>query len=151
LKIDINFFVPGEPKSKGRHRSRIAKTGTGKSFVQTYAPKETVDYENRVRMQAHEAMEGAAPTRFPVSVVIHAHLSVPTSWSKKKQAAAMDDRVMPTGKPDMDNLLKAVLDGMNRIVFHDDAQVCKISMLKVYGRLPGVEVFVSEISADPAR
>jgi Holliday junction resolvase RusA-like endonuclease len=151
LKLDIAFFVPGEPKGKGRHRSRIAGGKAGRQFVQHYAPKDTVEYENLVRMAAHEAMEGRDPTRHPVAMTMTAFVSVPSSWSKKKQARALNGMVCPTGKPDLDNLEKAILDGMNKIVFADDAQVCRVTKAKLYATTPGVEVYVTEIGADPAR
>jgi len=103
-KLSVEFVVPGEPRAKGRARSRIAKGRSGQQFVTHYTPKETVEYENLVRMAAHEAMAGAAPSSFPCAVSIWAFCSVPASWSNKKRAKALAGEVMPTGKPDLDNL-----------------------------------------------
>ncbi|WP_407280586.1 RusA family crossover junction endodeoxyribonuclease [Aromatoleum evansii] len=149
--LDISFVIPGEPKGKGRHRSRIAKMGDGKQFIANYAPKETVEYENLVRMAASRAMAGRAPSELPVLVELVATCSVPASWSKKKQAAALMGEVMPTGKPDLDNIEKAVMDGMNKIVFRDDAQACRVVKGKRYGERPGVFVRVVELHARSAR
>lgn len=144
-------MIPGEPKGKGRHRSRIAKMGNGKQFVTHYAPKDTVEYENLVRMAASDAMAGRVPSELPVLVELVATCSVPASWSQKKRRAALLGEVMPTGKPDLDNGLKAVLDGLNKIVVKDDAQVCRVGMSKQYGERPGVFVRVVELRARPAR
>ncbi|NMF98405.1 RusA family crossover junction endodeoxyribonuclease [Aromatoleum toluolicum] len=149
--LDISFLIPGEPKGKGRHRSRIAKMGNGKQFIANYAPKDTVEYENLVRMAASDAMDGRAPSELPVLVEMVATCSVPASWSQKKRHAAIRGEVMPTGKPDLDNGLKAVLDGLNKIVVKDDAQVCRVGMSKQYGERPGVFVRVVELHARPAR
>lgn len=149
--LDISFLIPGEPKGKGRHRSRIAKMGNGKQFVTHYAPKDTVEYENLVRMAASNAMAGRAPSELPVLVELVATCSVPASWSQKKRRAALMGEVMPTGKPDLDNGLKAVLDGLNKIVVKDDAQVCRVGMSKQYGDAPGVFVRVVELHARAAR
>lgn len=149
--LDIHFLIPGEPKGKGRHRSRIAKMGNGKQFVTHYAPKETVEYENLVRLAASNAMAGRAPSELPVLVELVATCSVPASWSQKKRRAALMGEVMPTGKPDLDNGLKAVLDGLNKIVVKDDAQVCRVGMSKQYGDTPGVFVRVVELHARAAR
>jgi len=143
--LSIKFTVPGEPKGKGRHRSRIATSGAGKSFIANYAPAETVEYENLVRLVAHEAMRGAAPTSNPVSVTIDAYCSVPASWSLRKRGRALAGDVLPTGKPDLDNVEKAVLDGMNKIVFRDDAAVCDVIKRKRYAAAPRVEVRVREL------
>ncbi len=139
-KLSAEFVVPGEPKGKGRARSRIAKGKGGTQFVAHYTPKDTVEYENLVRMAAHEAMAGQAPTSFPVSVTIRIFSSVPASWSQKKRGRALAGEVFPTGKPDMDNVEKAVLDGMNRIVFRDDSVVCDVTKRKRYSETPRVEV-----------
>ena len=149
--LDIRFVIPGEPKGKGRHRSRIAKMGDGKQFIANYAPKATVEYENLVRMAASRAMAGRAPSDRPVLVELVATCSVPASWSKKKQHAALMGEVMPTGKPDLDNVEKAVMDGMNKIVFRDDAQACRVAKGKQYGPTPGVFVRVVELHARGAR
>ncbi len=149
--FDVRFVIPGEPKGKGRHRSRIAKMGDGRQFVANYTPKDTVEYENLVRMAAGQAMAGRPPTMNPVIVWLVATCTVPASWSQKKRRAALIGDVMPTGKPDLDNVEKAVMDGMNKIVFRDDAQACRVVKGKQYGETPGVSVWVVEMQARPAR
>lgn len=149
-KLRIEFVIPGEPKGKGRARSRIASSRDGRQFVTHYTPKDTVEYENLVRMAAHEAMAGGAPTRFPCSVIIEAYCSVPASWSRKRRALALAGLILPTGKPDLDNTEKAVLDGMNKIVFRDDSVVCDVRKWKRYSDTPRVEVWVIELDGEPA-
>lgn len=149
-KLAMDFCIPGEPKGKGRARSRIAKGKGGAQFVAHYTPKETVEYENLVRLAAHDAMRGTAPTSFPCRVKIIAYCSIPASWSKKKQAKALAGEVFPTGKPDLDNIEKSVLDGMNKIVFRDDSVVCDVSKAKRYSSIPRVEVWVIELDGEPA-
>jgi Holliday junction resolvase RusA-like endonuclease len=45
----------------------------------------------------------------------------------------MDGEVFPTKKPDMDNVVKAIFDACNGVVYLDDKQVVKLSMMKRYG------------------
>lgn len=149
-KLAVEFVVPGEPKGKGRARSRIAKGKGGQQFVAHYTPKETVEYENLVRMAAHESMAGSAPTSFPCAVTIVAHCSVPASWSQRKRGKAFAGEVFPTGKPDLDNIEKSILDGMNKIVFRDDSVVCDVVKRKRYSATPRVEVRVRELDGEPA-
>ena len=40
--------------------------------------------------------------------------------------------MLPTKTPDIDNLLKTVLDGLNGVAFRDDAQVCEVVASKRY-------------------
>ena len=45
------------------------------------------------------------------------NLGAPASWPAKCKAAALTGLVMPTGRPDRDNLQKAICDAFRRIVF----------------------------------
>jgi hypothetical protein len=52
-----------------------------------------------------------------------------------------------TGKPDADNLAKAVLDALTTLgIWHDDAQVCQLDTLKIYADSPQDEGAVIEIA-----
>ena len=60
-----------------------------------------------------------------------AYLPIPKSWSERKRMEALAGALRPP-KPDLDNLVKAVLDGCNKIVYEDDQQVYSIWAKKVY-------------------
>lgn len=49
-------------------------------------------------------------------------------------------RATPTVKPDVDKLLRAMLDGLKGVIFHDDAQVVSALCRKHYGSVPRVEL-----------
>ena len=53
-------------------------------------------------------------------------------------------RYEPTVPPDLDKLIRAVLDGLTAVAYKDDAQVTEIKAVKIYGERPGVEVQVVE-------
>lgn len=53
-------------------------------------------------------------------------------------------RDFPTVAPDLDKLVRAVLDGLTAIAYKDDSQVTDIRAHKVYGENPGVEVRIME-------
>ena len=53
-------------------------------------------------------------------------------------------RYEPTVPPDLDKLIRAVLDGLAAVAYKDDAQVTEIKAVKIYGERPGVEVQVVE-------
>ncbi|UGA38202.1 RusA family crossover junction endodeoxyribonuclease [Chromobacterium haemolyticum] len=91
-------------------------------------------------------MDGNPLIAGPADVEISMFLPVPTSWSKKKQAAALQGQVYPTKKPDADNVIKAIFDGINGVVWVDDVQACDIVVRKRYADKPGVEVTVREIA-----
>ena len=123
----IDFSVPGIPVGKGR--PRFARRG---NFVTTYTDEKTATHENLVKMAAHRAMNGLAPLGCALTVTIWLYVTVPASWSKKKQAAALSGTLFPTTKPDLDNSAKLLLDACNEIVFYDDKQVVNLSITKRY-------------------
>jgi Holliday junction resolvase RusA-like endonuclease len=81
----------------------------------------------------------------PVSVRLSIDLTVPTSWSQKKQRDAIDARVLPTTKPDCDNTIKAVFDGLNGVAWRDDVQVVDLTVSKRYAKIPGVLVSIRSV------
>lgn len=132
--MSIAFTVPGVPVGKGRPRM-----GAGRM----YTPGKTVAYEGLIAHAAQQAMGSAAPVEFACQVQMIITIPVPASWSKKKQTAALAGQVMPTKKPDTDNVVKAVFDGMNGVVWRDDVQAVDLFVRKRYGALPGVQVRVT--------
>jgi crossover junction endodeoxyribonuclease RusA len=50
------------------------------------------------------------------------------------------NRPEPSVAPDLDKLVRAVLDGLTAIAYRDDGQVVRLTAAKVYGVNPGVWV-----------
>lgn len=136
----IRFTVPGEPIPKGRARIGKMRTATGKTIAMAYTPKKTRDFEQLVGWHARVAMGAKPPLAGPVALTITAYLPVPPSWSKKKQAAALAGQVRPTARPDADNVAKAALDSINKVVFADDSQVVTLTVHKHFSGEPRLEV-----------
>lgn len=136
----VAFTVPGRPVGKGRPRA--AQRG---KHITLYTPAKTANYESTVALAASEAMAGRAPLEGPVEVVMQMVLPIPKSWSKRKQQDALDGRLLPTTKPDKDNVIKAVFDAMNNIVWRDDVQVADLTSRKRYGPVPCVQVIVGTL------
>ena len=138
----LQFTVPGQPVGKGR--PRIGRVG---AHARMFTPEKTASYESLVKHAAHVAMAGAKPIEGACGVRMRITLSVPASWSKKKQAQALAGAVRPTTKPDADNVVKAVFDGMNGVVWRDDVQAVDLAVRKRYGATPGVVVNVQALDA----
>lgn len=109
-------------------------------------PEKTVRYESTVALFARQAMGDRALFDCAVLLSLVLHMPIPASWSKKKQAAALLGQVWPTSKPDCSNVLKAVEDAMNGIVYRDDSQIVVLSVRKVYGDHPRADVAVEALS-----
>jgi Holliday junction resolvase RusA-like endonuclease len=133
----IEFTVPGQPVGKGR--ARIGRAG---KHARMFTPEKTVSYESLVAMFAHQAMNGAALFECAVAVVMEVELSIPVSWSNKKKQQAVSGEIKPTTKPDADNVIKAVFDALNGVVWRDDSQVTGLLMAKSYSEAPCVNVLV---------
>lgn len=129
------FTVDGDPQ--GKARPRFTRGG------RAYTPKKTVEYE-RVIKNAFIAAGGTL-TNLPVTVGINAYYKIPASATKKKAVQMMSGEIMPTKKPDTDNIAKAVCDALNGVAYHDDAQVCNLSVKKRYSKEPCIVVTIKEV------
>jgi Holliday junction resolvase RusA-like endonuclease len=134
----VMFDVPGEPQGKGRAR----QTANGRM----YTPAKTVAYQGLIAVAAQQAMRGwdgllTGPCRLDVEIVC----SVPASWSRAKRLQALTGAIRPAKKPDADNVVKAICDGINGVVWHDDVQAVEGQWTKVYGDKPMLRVMVAEI------
>lgn len=123
----IAFNIPGEPVAFAR------SGGNGKV---RFTLKKQRDFMALVKLAAHKAMDGHPPLEGAIELKIRAVYRVPTSWPKKRAAAAK----WRTSKPDADNIAKLVSDACNEIVFGDDAQVVDLHVQKLYGPIAGVTV-----------
>ncbi|MDF3936678.1 RusA family crossover junction endodeoxyribonuclease [Pseudomonas citronellolis] len=137
----VSFTVPGEPVGKGRPKTSARVSG-GKVFTRHYTPEKTVNYEAVIALHAGMAMARRALLEGPVLVEMDIALSIPQSMSKKRKTQALAGQLYPTKKPDMDNVIKAIYDGLNGVVWKDDVQVVKAMVGKRYGETPGVRVKV---------
>ena len=133
----VAFVIPGTPVGKGR--PRFSRQG---AFVRTFTPEKTASYENLVKVKAEEAMAGRPAFEGAVSVVIWLYVTPPASWSQKKQRAALEGAIFPTSKPDIDNVLKGIMDACNEIVFKDDKQAVDVRVVKRYGQVARASVEV---------
>lgn len=128
----VSLVIHGKPFAKQRPRFSRA---SGRAFT----PAATVSFETAVRQLAIEHFP--VPITGPVELRIVATFAPPPSWSGKKRAAHMGQP--HTQKPDLDNIGKAICDGLNRVAFADDSQVCAVQWSKTWGEDEKTEVTVS--------
>ena len=138
----ISFVVPGQPQGKGR--ARIGKVG---KHARMFTPEKTLAYEGLIAYTAQQAMHQRALFDGPVSVVMKIDCAIPASWSGKKRRAALASEVFPTTKPDCDNTVKAVFDGLNGVAWRDDVQVIDLVVFKRYAETPCVRVQINAVTA----
>ena len=131
------FEVPSKIIGKGRPRLNCY---TG----QVYTPTRTKEYESLVeqyfllKYPRYKTMEGRA------KVTITAYFEVPKSTSKSQKEQMLGNAISPTKKPDIDNIVKIVLDAMNKFAFKDDTQITKIEVEKLYANEEKLQVKIEE-------
>lgn len=135
---EINsFFIAGEVQAKQRPKfnGRFA-----------YTPKETVSYENLVKLQ-YQAQCGnyRYSDDVPLIVAIFVHIEPPQSASNIKKIRMLNHAEYPLKKPDVDNVAKIILDALNGIAYRDDKQVVTLIVKKSYAGESGVGVTISEV------
>lgn len=137
------FTVPGAPQGKGRPR---ATSFNGHARV--YTPNKTAAYENLIALAYGKEHGGKPPFKGAVSVTIKAYFPYSKSdyWPvNKNHRGELRDEALAKDmvkKPDLDNIAKAVLDGLNQAgVWDDDSQVTGLYCNKGYCAEP--HLFVS--------
>ena len=131
------FEVPGKVIGKGRPRLN-SYTGV------VYTPTKTKDYESLVeqyfllKYPRFKILEG----RIKVNII--AYFSIPKTTKKSDINEMLENNISPTKKPDIDNIVKAVLDSMNKFAFKDDNQITKLEVEKKYAIEDKVYVKIEE-------
>jgi Holliday junction resolvase RusA-like endonuclease len=138
--MTLEFTVPGQPQGKQRPRFDSRNN-------RTYTPQKTVDYEKLVQHGYLCYCRGKKLTG-AVAVDITANFKIPKSWSKTKHLDALNGNILPTVKPDYDNISKSITDALNGIAYIDDAYVTDSTFRKRYSETPGVTV---KLSGEEAR
>lgn len=141
--VFVCFELQGEPRPKGRHRSRIGYKN-GKPFMMQYPDPDTAKYEAVLAEAASLFMRGRAPTENPVALLVHAYKPIPASWTKTDRARALAGAIMVTSRPDGDNFLKGAMDALNGVVWRDDAQIVDARVIKRYSDSPALRIEVRE-------
>lgn len=123
----------------GKARPRM-NTKTGKA----YTPTNTKNYEYFLRQWFIRKYPNFRPIETRVKVNIIAYFDIPKSTSKKKEEDMLAGNISPTKKPDIDNIIKIVLDAMNKFAFKDDTQVVELNVKKQYAETSKIYIKIEE-------
>jgi len=127
----IEVVISGPPRPQARMRSVVRKAKDGRTWAGAYEPAESRDWKAAVRLQLATEMraKGVLPFNGPVWLHVCAVMPCPKSAHKKRTP---EPRRWHSGKPDADNLVKALMDAANGgAVFHDDSQVVQLTIVKI--------------------
>ena len=132
----VRFFVPGRPHGKGRPRFYNGRAVTD---------DQTRAYEQQSAWAYRASGGRQLPDEQFVRVCITQIMPIPKSATKARREAMLAGQSRPSAKPDIDNVIKAVLDALNGIAYKDDARVVELEARKVYGNEPGVAVEIHAV------
>lgn len=139
----IEITVDGKPAPQGsKTRNRY-----GAIYDDSKATK---PWREAVRAEAQRAMAGQLPMAGPVSVTVSFRMTRPKGHygsGRNSDAVRASAPAYPFGKPDVDKLARAVLDGLTEGgAFKDDAQVITLICHKMYAPRGGADIIVREVS-----
>jgi len=123
----VTITIDGVPIPKGR-----PVFGQGRVFT----PAKTRAFERTIGWLAKIEMRARPPLQGPLIMNVQFDLPIPVSWSAKQKNDARLGLILPDVPPDLDNLIKSLLDGCRRIAFRDDAQIVAIMARKRFGAQP---------------
>lgn len=132
MRQDFTFVIPGKPTPLQRaraHNGRVVDTPRNR------LTKHTIAQEAALVMRSL----GIKTFTGPVTIEVYFCFEQP---KRNKYPYHVS-------RPDIDNLLKMVLDGLNGVAFADDAQVWHVTMGKQYGQAATV-VRVTQICTGQA-
>lgn len=128
----VTIYLDGVPGRK--ERPQFARTASG---VRTFSRPKTLRYEARLK-DAGKAAWGWTPMSEPIKLTLTAVFPITQSWPKWRRVLAALGKLWHVGRPDIDNIVKVAFDGLNEVVWKDDAQVCWLIARKFYGETPGL-------------
>jgi Holliday junction resolvase RusA-like endonuclease len=127
---ELEIFIPGEPIQKGSYRSFVVPGKDGKkprAVTTNHSPK-TAEWERLTKMCAKEAMWEAGIAYDKEK----AAYQVEMTFIFKEPKSAGKKALRYIKRPDLDKLVRAILDGLTDVVFPDDAWVDDIHARKRY-------------------
>lgn len=131
------FIVPGKVQPK--QRPRITRNG------HAFTPKETVEYENKVK-ECYLADNEKLLFSGAVEIVVNVYLQIPKSTPKKKREQMLLGYERPIAhNGDVDNYLKSISDGLNGVAYFDDCQIVQATVNKWYSEEPKAEITIREV------
>lgn len=112
----------------------IPKARPRLSKFAVYTPKKTADYEKLIAYEWKRRYK---------NLILKGAVKLDLLFCFKKAKSCKKD--YHTQRPDIDNLEKAILDGLNKTAFVDDCQVVEMKSQKVFSDVDKIVITVTEM------
>ena len=129
--MHLHFYLRLKPEAQKRHRTY--------GRIQVDPSKE---YKNFLKLQLLEKYHGT-PLKGALVVNVTFRMPIPSSTSKKRKEAMRAGEIPHVKRPDLDNLVKALLDALNKTIIEDDSQIFSLYMKKTNSDNPGITLSIS--------
>ena len=123
-------------------RPRATKTWKG---IRLYDPKKVSTYKKQLGMMCRFQYK-KEPLTGPLIVSLKFYRHIQKSLSKKERKLRLSGAHRPIVKPDTDNYIKSTLDGLNGLLWEDDAHIVKLVAEKYYSEHPRIEIEVRDLN-----
>lgn len=125
----VTFSVVGVPK--GKERPRVIRDKDGRPHA--YTPTATKNKEKAIASLYLASANGYKFADKPLKVALDFFYPIPGSWTRVKKEKALQGKITPCVKPDLDNAAKLIMDALNGVAYPDDKQILMLSASKRYG------------------
>ncbi len=132
----IKLCVPGEPQAK--LRARWSRRGT-------HTPQKTINYETYIKQLFAIKYPDFVLSECALRIYIWIYVSIPASASKVKKQLMGTNSILPTKRPDYDNVAKTVCDALEKLAYKNDSQICEANIYKHYSDRPRLEIKIEEL------
>ena len=142
----VRFTVFGEPVAKERARTVATISRRGRKSTHSYTPDKTANQEQNIALVYKSIYHGACFQR-GISLCLSAtfFFKIPKRTSKKNRDAMLAGEIRPAHRPDVDNCIKTVADGLNKVLYEDDSQIVEMTGRKFYSDTPRTEICVARV------
>tara|TARA_R100000664_G_scaffold2996_1_gene7057 strand:- start:33632 stop:34060 length:429 start_codon:yes stop_codon:yes gene_type:complete len=136
----IKIIIHGKPKPQQRHRH------TRRGFTYDPSSKDKKDFLALIHSQAPKQ-----PLIGDISIkVVFGMPYVKKHYRTGKYSGELKPNSPKRciKKPDIDNLLKFIMDAGNKVIWYDDSQIWKVKMKKIYTENPLTLIEIKEKNND---
>ena len=133
-KEGLVFEVPGAVRGKGRPRFT--------RFGNTYTDSKTVAYEKFIKSCYLKHTRYISDRSVRISIYVC--FAPNKSDTKKNKVLKLSNLLWPKKKPDIDNIIKVVLDSLNDVAYNDDTQVNELHIMRHYSDEEKLVICISE-------